>query len=459
MRRLPIRTRLTVAFAITVLSVLGLASVGIYVRVRSELDRGIAIALEARSADVTQLLRRTSRTAPTASLKGLDETIAQVIDRDGRVIDSTPTLARQHFLTRRQLGRAMTASITIDSPSLRPTDERLRLLASPLTLRGVPVVVVVGASLEDRNDALASMRSQLLLGLPIALLLTTLAGYALAGAALRPVTALRQSAEEISRSGPGIRLATPHARDEISELATTLNAMLERIDASAQRERQFVADASHELRTPLALLKAELELALRPQRTDAERQNALRDAAADVDGLAQLSDDLLLIARADQGELPLRREPTDAQQLLTGIARRFAQRAQNQARAIEIETNQVGPLHIDAPRVNQALANLVENALRHGQGTITLIIDAGDEAIKFAVQDQGHGLAEDFKPHAFDRFRRGDEARTEPGAGLGLAIVQLIAKTHGGATFVDQNQRGCEIGFTLPTDANVESDC
>ena len=139
---------------------------------------------------------------------------------------------------------------------------------------------------------------------PLALLLAAVAGYGLAAAALRPVEAMRARAEEISASTPGARLPEPPARDEISRLAETLNEMLSRLEASIEHERRFVADASHELRTPLALLKAELDLALRRKRTHAELEQALRSASEETDRLTLLAEDLLLIARSDAGELP-----------------------------------------------------------------------------------------------------------------------------------------------------------
>src|SRR5207253_5656207 len=153
------------------------------------------------------------------------------------------------------------------------------------------------------------------------------AGYLLAAAALRPVEAMRRRAAAITASTPGTRLPVPSSRDEISKLAETLNDMIQRLEAAFEHERRFVADASHELRTPLALLRTELELALRRPRSHNELEQALRSAAEETERLTRLAEDLLLIARSDQGELPVRRRRIEASTLLHATAARFAERA------------------------------------------------------------------------------------------------------------------------------------
>ena len=183
--------------------------------------------------------------------------------------------------------------------------------------------VVVAASLESRDEALDRLLREFLLGGPLALGVATLAGYLLAAGALRPVEAMRRRAASIGAATPGARLPEPRSRDELSRLAETLNEMLARLESAVEHERRFVDDASHELRTPLALLQAELELALRHPRSKQELERALHSAAEEADRLGRLAEDLLLVARYDQGLLPLRREPVDADSLLERVALRF----------------------------------------------------------------------------------------------------------------------------------------
>ena len=163
----------------------------------------------------------------------------------------------------------------------------------------------------------------------------------------------------------------PSSRDELSRLAETLNDMLARLEAAFEHERRFVDDASHELRTPLALLRTELELALRHRRSAKELERALRSAAEETDRLGRLAEDLLLVARYDQGRLPLRREPVDADSLLERVALRFDPLARTAGRPLRIAHRRGAVVDGDEARLEQALDNLVENALVHGAGTVS----------------------------------------------------------------------------------------
>ena len=160
----------------------------------------------------------------------------------------------------------------------------------------------------------------------------------------------------------------PQGDDELARLARTLNEMLTRLEAAFDRERTFVADASHELRTPLAILRTELELALRGEKQLDELESALRSAAEETDRLSQLAEDLLVIARSDQGRLPIRRARVNADDVLSSVARRFGARASADGRALDVEPAADVWLDADEARLEQALGNMVDNALRYGAG-------------------------------------------------------------------------------------------
>jgi two-component system, OmpR family, sensor kinase len=427
--RLPVRIRLTLAFTAVMAVVLVAVGLFVYSRVGSDLDAALGNSLRSRADDLAALagdgrLDSTDEDRLVAS----DESLAQVIGPGGAVVYSSPGLGSHPLVRGDELARAGRGPVFVDRDSVAGSDERVRLLARP-TDSGV---IVVGATREDRDEALSSLGTVLLTGGPIALLLAALAGYWLASAALRPVSAMRGEAAEISRLGSGRRLTVPPARDELASLAATLNEMLERLEKSAERERGFVASASHELRTPLALLKAELELALREGRSVDELREAVASAAGESDRLVQLAEDLLVLARADEGRLPVRPERLDTAELLGSTARRFESRATEAGRELRVLPSGDLALHADRLRAEQALGNMVDNALRHGDGPVELEAEPSNGAVRLHVRDRGPGFDLALDGHAFERFTRGDRARSRGGTGLGLAIVDAIARSHGG---------------------------
>jgi signal transduction histidine kinase len=259
---------------------------------------------------------------------------------------------------------------------------------------------------------------------------------------LRPVEAMSAAAAEISDVDPQARLPLPLAEDEVHRLGVTLNGMLARLEQARDRERAFFSDASHELRTPLAILKGEVEIALRKDNPPEALRRALLVADAESDRLINLAEDLLLVARSDSGVLELDVERLQAGVLLENVERRFARRAGQDGRAITLNAGGDLALLVDARRVEQALSNLVDNSLRHGQGRIELFAVGVGDQVELHVRDEAPGLPATFIPHAFERFSRAKNGRTGEGTGLGLAIVQLIAEAHGGHARIRNRERG-----------------
>jgi heavy metal sensor kinase len=338
-------------------------------------------------------------------------------------------------------------------------DEPARLLARPVEKHGQRYVLVVGATRGDVTDALSSLRDELLIGFPVALALATIAGYVLAGLSLRPVESMRRRAAEISAETPGERLPVPPTQDELQRLGDTLNEMLSRIEEAFERERDFVADAGHELRTPLALLRMELELALRHAESAEELREAVRASSEEVDRLTHLAEDLLLIARSDRGKLPLQLETLEATELIDTVATRFEWRAQETGRPLRTVGRPGLRVRGDRLRLEQALANLVENALRYGSGEVRLSAASSDGLVELHVTDEGSGFPPRFIDRAFERFARADEARSGESAGLGLSIVQMIAEAHGGTAHVANNGGGgADAWIVLPRIAPTGSE-
>jgi heavy metal sensor kinase len=445
------------AFAIAMAVVLVATGWFVYVRLGSHLARALDNQLRLRAQDLAALVREPGAPLAAVSRSGFverGESYAQLLDARGRVLDFTPPLGRTSLLRAGELRRAMGGTIFANRRSVPGLDEPSRLLASPVVRRGRRLVLVVGATREDRAETLAGLRNELLIAGPIALALATLAGYALAGLSLRPVESMRRRAAEISAETPGERLPSPQTGDELERLGETLNEMLARLESALERERDFVADAGHELRTPLALLRTELELALRHAESPAELREAVRRSSAEVERLAQLAEDLLLIARADRGRLTLQLETLEASELLNSVASRFEWRAQEAGRPLRATAASRVPVGGDRLRLEQALGNLVDNALRHGGGEVRLSAVAADGRVELHVTDEGGGFPPEFLGQAFERFARADPARARGGAGLGLSIVRVIAEAHGGSAHVASTDGGgADVWVALPSAA------
>lgn len=436
--------------------VLAATGLFVYIRLGAELDHSIRASLESRAADVTTLIQRNDENVTQAGSSPLAERgngFAQIVDPRGRVVDATPPLRQVRLLSDPEWRRAMAGRVFVTRTGLPDVDGSARLLAVPVAVRGQQYVAVVGASLEGRQDALGNVETLLLAGGIVALAFAALAAYAVTAAALRPVERMRRRAAAISHAAADQRLPVPAARDEIGRLGATLNEMLDRLEVAFARERTFVADASHELRTPLAILRTELDLALRRGRRPGELRDALRSAAEETDRLSQLAEDLLVIARTDHGELPVRREALDADDVLESVRRRFEQRARELRRLLRVELRE--PLRLDADRlrIEQAIGNLVDNALRHGGGPITLTASREDGAVEFHVRDEGEGFPDGLLSEAFERFTRADAARGRGGAGLGLAIVAAVASAHGGRVgAVNRPGGGGDVWIGIPVE-------
>lgn len=451
--RIPIRLRLTLGFAIAMAIVLAALGVFLYTRLEAALDRSINQGLRGRAGDLRLVV---SRAAPGLGagvepvLENEAESFAQLLDTRGTVVDRTPEAGRASLLTPTQLSRSLRGPLLVERGPLNRLDERVRLFAtSATTSDGEPIIVVVGTSLEARGDALETLLILLLIGGPVALVFASLLGYGLATGALRPVESMRGEAAAVSAVEPGRRLSLPRADDEIRRLGVTLNEMLGRLELALDRERRFVADASHELRTPLALLRTELELALRRPRSNEELEQSIRSAAEEADRLSLLAEDLLVLAQADEGKLAVRREQIEVGEILGRVCDRFAAKAAGAGRTLEVETEPTDlGLFADRLRIEQALGNLVDNALRHGRGTVVVSASHGDNTTELHVRDEGH-FPDDYRPHVFERFARSDAARSCSGAGLGLAIVDVIARSHGGSAHVGASET-TDVWLALP---------
>jgi two-component system, OmpR family, sensor kinase len=459
MSRIPIKLRVTLVFAAVMAIVLAATGLFLYLRLESDLNRSIDAELESRSQQLIRVMRVRDRGIGEAARSLIDKRpneFAQVLTNSGRLFDPSAQRDQRPVLSQRRVAAARQTQITFERPA---RGEPERYLARPFQFEQHGLIVVVGESLEPRDDALESLLELLLIGGPVALLLASIAAYWTVGAALRPVEAMRRRASEVSASGSGQRLPVPRAEDELRRLGVTLNEMLDRLQTALERERAFVDDASHELRTPLAAHKAELELALRYGADTEELRNAIASAIEEADRLAQLAESLLVIARSDKGELQLKLEPIALPDLFATVRDRLGARAEREGRPLVFDDGSREAVEADRVRLEQALGNLVENALRYGAGTVRVWSRAANGRMEIHVSDEGPGFPHEFLPHAFERFRRADTARSSDGTGLGLAIVRAIANAHGGdASARNSGQGGADVWIDLaPADPPPEN--
>ncbi|WP_344172912.1 HAMP domain-containing sensor histidine kinase [Pilimelia columellifera] len=330
-------------------------------------------------------------------------------------------------------------------------------LVGPVRLVGAPAgpdaTVAVATPMADIRQSVSALSRVLWLAYPVILLALALLAWRVTGAALRPVEVLRQGAQRITGAASEERLPAPPADDEIGRLATTLNDMLDRLAAARARQRAFVADAAHELRSPLASLRTQIEVA---GRLGEPVPSVADDLLSDVDRLSRVVEDLLLLARAEDGPArPDRLAPVAVRPLVTAAADRLV------APRVPV-TVTAGPAPTvpgDADGLARALDNLLHNAVRHAATRVELSIRELADVVEVSVTDDGPGIPAADRERAFDRFTRLDEARArdDGGSGLGLAIVREIVRRHGGAVSLHEAGPGLRAVLCLPALADGEA--
>jgi heavy metal sensor kinase len=438
---LPIRARLAVVCAILVGAlVVGLVTL-VYLRLEADLRSAADDELRSRAEQLVREPLTGSALEPGTSDAG--DIFAQFLARDGTVIASTPGLGPGAVVPTADLD-------TLHTP--RAFEVTVPTADEPVLARVLEMsvadgrVIVTGIAFDDQREVLDRLLFLFGVAGVIAVALAAAVGWLVAGAALRPIDRMRVEAEAVSGSEPGRRLAVPGTRDELAALGGSLNRMLDRLEAAVERERRFVADAGHELRTPLANLKAELDLALGRARSPSELVDSLRSASEETDRLTRLAEDLLLLAGADGGRVPIRREAVDVASLVRDTVDSFAGRAATLGIRIDTSVDEGVRADIDGARIRQAVGDLLDNALRHtpvgGRVTVEAARSAG--TLSITVADTGDGFRADFLPRAFEPFARADASRSRSagGAGLGLAIVRAIVEGHGGTVEATNGEEG-----------------
>jgi two-component system OmpR family sensor kinase len=343
---------------------------------------------------------------------------------------------------------------TLKGPSPYP----VRVLIMPVLTAGqVTNVVQVGISLENMYSTLRRFVLIMAMVFPLGLLLAGGGGWLLARRALSPVDHMTRAAQRISGEHLTERLLETGTGDELDRLAKTLNEMLTRLDESFRQVRQFSADASHELQTPLTILKGEIEVALRSERTPEDYQQVLTSSLEEIERISRLVEGLLLLARADSGVLRMAHQPVALHELVAEVAAQMQKMANKQGVTLHLEDLAPVTISGDREQLQRLLLNLIDNAIKYtpAGGSVSLSLHVEDGQAQISVTDTGIGLSEAEQAQIFTRFYRAAAARSQGGggAGLGLCLAQSIAEAHGGKIQVRSNPgQGSTFTVALPVE-------
>jgi signal transduction histidine kinase len=437
-----IRARLALVYGVALVATLVVTGVVVWWQMSNALRSSLETALQTRAAGVVTSLENSGQAGLQEGNARAPNVFAAVFAANGGLIDASSTAPT---------GLTATAGV-LDLGGHR------YLVAVRSAVGGVRIVT--GADLADVERTQAELaRSLLVIGLLLGA--PSLAGvWLLAGHALRPVGHLAADAEALRPSDLGRRLGTPRRMDEVGRLTLTLNAMLHRVEESVERQRLFVAMASHELRTPLAALRVELELADRDDAQASELRSALRAASADAVRLTGLSDALLELATASDDVRRLACSSVPLRELTATALRTATPLAAERAVGLDAEVTDAD-VWVDARRLEQAIGNLLTNAILHGAESSRVLLRATvsgtppDRALEVEVLDRGPGLAGETPMALFAPFRRGRQPRS-PGAGLGLAMVAAAVEAHGGTYGAeDRDGGGARFWFSAPCDGET----
>jgi signal transduction histidine kinase len=452
-----VRVRTTLAAVVVVGLALAAGGLVLVAVLRESLTHDLRTAALLRGQDVAAVLGSggagsgspglgTGRVGPLA-VGEADELFIQVLDEGERVVAASPNVAGLPAVARLRPGESASVRAPVGG-TVEEDGEFLAVATGADTTTGRRTVVV-GRSTETVSEATATLAELLAVGLPLLLAVVAVTTWVVVGRALAPVEAIRTEVDAISAAALHRRVPDPPADDEIGRLARTMNRMLARLDQAQTRQRRLISDASHELRSPVAAIRQHAEVALaHPGRTTAG-ELAATVLAEDL-RLQRLTEDLLLLTRADEHTLALRRRPVDLDDLVFDEARRL-----RDATGLRVDTTAVsaGRVHGDPAALRRLVRNLADNAARHAGGRLAFSLAERDGLVLLEVDDDGPGIPEADRQRVFERFVRldGARARDDGGSGLGLAIVAELVAAHGGTVAIASSPLGgARVEVTLP---------
>lgn len=436
-----VRSRTTLAALLVVGLAIAMGALGLTSTLRARLVEGVESSAERRADEVVADLERGR--AVDLSTTDDEEEFVQVVET-GSVVAASANVGDARPVVDPDEGDGRVAEVVVDDDR-----ERFLVVVEPAAVDGRTRQVVVGHTLEDVDESVATVWSLLRVGAPALLGLVGLTTWWVVGRAFRPVRRIRREVDEITATELHRRVPVPSTHDEIGELAATMNRMLARLEAAQERQRRFVADASHELRSPVASLRQHAEVAT----AYGDRRGHDELAAvvlAESTRMGDLIADLLLLARADEEPRGTRFEPVDLDDVVFEEADRLRTLTE-----LRIDVGGVGAARVvgDAAGLRRVLRNLGDNAARHAVRSVAFSLSVRGGAAELRVEDDGPGIPVADRPRVLERFVRLDESRARDagGAGLGLAIVQAVVAAHGGTIDIGEGSAGgARITIRLP---------
>jgi heavy metal sensor kinase len=434
---MPIRVRLTFWYAALLAAVLVAVALFVTLRLKADLVADSDHRLNDAGAELARAYRVEGPSEfhdVSGSVLPHGDALAQVLDARGAVVTAhggdaakQPMVGDGDFAAARA-GAERRVTVEVGEP---PTHYRADL--RPVDRRGRRYVVVTAESLAPAERSVHRVVILFLIGGPAALLLTAAGGWWLARKALLPVERMTEQADRMGAESLDRRLEIPRTEDEVARLARTLNAMLERLQRGVEDKRRLIADASHELRGPLTVMRSELDVALGDPDLDGAARAVLESSRDEVDRMARMVGDMLTLATIDEGRLELVKKPVDLRELAETVATR---------RGVAADGDSAWAVG-DAMRLDQALANLIDNALKFGGGgPVEVHAGTGGGEARVTVTDHGPGIPAEERERIFERYVRLDSARGRGGSGLGLAICREVARAHGGRVWVEPGPDG-----------------
>jgi signal transduction histidine kinase len=429
--------------------VLLVGAIALVASLRGVLTREVRAAAEQQAAQIAAQLE--SGSAPEAvAVGGSEEDFVQVLDEDGQVVAASDIVAGQPAVARLDPGKSTTVSVSFD-------DDDFLVVAGDAPTADGERIVLAARNLDRVGESTGALTGLLALGLPLVLLVLGVVTWRMVGRALSPVEAVRREVDEISASELHRRVPEPARADEIARLAATMNRMLDRLERAQNQQRRFVSDSSHELRSPISVIRQHAEVALAHPDRIATNELATTVRAESL-RLQVLVDDLLLLARADEGTLGLEPRPVDLDDIVFEEARRLRSTTD-----LQIDTAGVsgGRIDADPDAMRRVLRNLADNAARHAHTEVKLRIAQSNGQVVLDIDDDGPGIAAADRGRVIDRFVRLDDARARDagGAGLGLAIVSELVTAHGGEIAIDASPTGgTRITLNFPVAGETASD-